>query len=380
MERSGKRKKALTVKGGSKMKTWSTTGTICFLILSYTGIVTAWSHSSVQVHRDIDRIQLKYGLSGTPRAAVSQSPLFQQRRRVSGVIRAAGATSSTSTGEPSSDKKANRLAQIKSEGGKLAFSTKYGALNPYAVFYGLTSIFLGIAWYMEMMACKVMYFLTRNKFDPKRRLPIFFSQVWGETLMFLTRAYPKVENRHILKEFYKTGKAAMFVANHNSWQDIPYLGYTIGWRNYKIIAKKELEKVPILSSAIIQGGHVIVDRTNRRSQLMTLKNGMKWLQEGVHLCTFPEGTRSRSGRLQPFKNGAFKMAYKVGAPVIPLSIVGAGDVMPSTWMFPKSASKNIAKVVVHEPIYPEGKTEEEMANEVRQAVISGLPENQRPLD
>lgn len=213
-----------------------------------------------------------------------------------------------------------------------------------------------------------------------RRIPIFFSQVWGETLMFLTRAAPKIENKHILKEFYKTGKSAMFVANHNSWQDIPYLGKTIGWRNYKIIAKKELEKVPILSSAIIQGGHVIVDRTNRRSQLMTLKTGMKWLQDGVHLCTFPEGTRSRTGRLMPFKNGAFKMAYKVGAPVVPLSIVGAGEVQPSNWMFPKCLSRGVAKVVVHEPIYPQGKTEDELAREVRKAVISGLPENQRPLD
>jgi len=275
-------------------------------------------------------------------------------------------------------KKGDRLALIRSEGGKLSFPTKYGALNPYAVFYGLTAIFLGITWYLEMMACKFMYFLTRKKFDPKRQLPVFFSQLWGETLMFLTRAAPKVENKQILKDFYKTKTAGMFVANHNSWQDIPYLGYTIGWRNYKIIAKKELEKVPILSSAIIQGGHVIVDRNNRRSQIMTLKTGMKWLQEGVHLCTFPEGTRSRSGRLQPFKNGAFKMAYKVGAPIIPLSIVGAGEVMPSTWMFPKSSAKGIAKVVVHAPIYPDGKTEEEMAEEVRKAIISGLPEHQRP--
>ena len=47
-------------------------------------------------------------------------------------------------------------------------------------------------------------------------------------------------------------------------------------------------------------------------------------QDGVNLCTFPEGTRSRSGRLMPFKNGAFKMAHKAGAPVVPMSICRAG--------------------------------------------------------
>ena len=70
----------------------------------------------------------------------------------------------------------------------------------------------------------------------------------------------------------------MFVANHNSWMDIPFVGYTIGWRNYKLISKKELEKVPILGLAIRLGGHIMVDRSNRRSQLNTLKSGMQMLK------------------------------------------------------------------------------------------------------
>ena len=60
--------------------------------------------------------------------------------------------------------------------------------------------------------------------------------------------------------------------------DIPFLGATIGWRNYKIIAKAELKKVPILGKAICLGGHVLLDRSNLRSQLRTLKAGMQWLK------------------------------------------------------------------------------------------------------
>lgn len=52
----------------------------------------------------------------------------------------------------------------------------------------------------------------------------------------------------------------MFVSNHNSWMDIPFLGHTIGWRNYKFVAKKELEKVPILGKAIKVAKNVLVDR------------------------------------------------------------------------------------------------------------------------
>ena len=152
----------------------------------------------------------------------------------------------------------------------------------------------------------------------------------------------------------------------------------------------------------------MVDRSNRKSQLQTLKTGMKWLEvgylylliyvfptivqwnsnlllsicekDGVHLCTFPEGTRSKTGRLLPFKNGAFKMAHKNGSPVIPVSIVSSSKCQPSNWMFPMTPCHSICKVVVHNPIESKGKTEEELAEAVRQAIISGLPEEQRPLD
>lgn len=170
----------------------------------------------------------------------------------------------------------------------------------------------------------------------------------------------------------------MFVANHNSWMDIPFLGVTIGWKNYKIISKKELGRVPILGKAILVGGHIMVDRTNRRSQLETLKKGIAYLKNGVHLCTYPEGTRTRTGRLTEFKNGAFKMAHKAGAPVVPISIIGAAKCMPNHWMFPFRPARGVAKVIVNEPVESEGRTEEELAEEVRRRMISSLPEEQRP--
>ena len=70
----------------------------------------------------------------------------------------------------------------------------------------------------------------------------------------------------------------MFVANHCSWMDIPFLGTVLGWRNYKIISKKELEVVPILGAALKAGGHIMVDRTDRRSQIRTLKQGINYMK------------------------------------------------------------------------------------------------------
>eukprot|EP00557_Chaetoceros_sp_GSL56_P002612 CAMPEP_0176496084 /NCGR_PEP_ID=MMETSP0200_2-20121128/11009_1 /TAXON_ID=947934 /ORGANISM="Chaetoceros sp., Strain GSL56" /LENGTH=387 /DNA_ID=CAMNT_0017894021 /DNA_START=163 /DNA_END=1326 /DNA_ORIENTATION=+ len=263
--------------------------------------------------------------------------------------------------------------------GLFTFQTKFGYLNPFAIYYGLTSILLGLPWFVVLTMCQIMYKITNNAWDKMRRVPIFFSHIWGVLLLRLTRSYPTVEGMEILDKFYKEGRTGMFVANHNSWMDIPFMGVTVGWRNYKLISKAELGKVPILGKAIALGGHVMVDRSDRKSQLKTLKMGMQWLKDGVHLCAFPEGTRSKTGRLLPFKNGAFKMAHKVGAPIVPLSIVASGKAHPSDWMFPRMKSHGVCKVIVHEPIESEGRTEEELAELVRNAIIDGLPEDQRPL-
>jgi len=272
--------------------------------------------------------------------------------------------------------KEDRRAMIKSQGGKFAFDTKYGALNPYAIYSGTAASLLGLVWYIEMMLCRLFYFITRNKIDSKRYIPMLFSLAWGRMVMVVTGLFPEVENRKALKKIKNRG--AMFVANHNAWHDILCIGHIIGWQNFKFVAKKELLKVPMLGSSMKAGRHVIVDRENRRSQFYTLKSGMEWLKKGVHLITFPEGTRSENGKLQPFKNGAFKMAYKVGAPIVPISICGAHTINPKWWMFPNQPARGLVKVVIHDPIEVEGMTEEEFGAAARNAIISGLPADQRP--
>jgi len=171
-----------------------------------------------------------------------------------------------------------RKELIRKEGGPLAFNTKYGALNPFAIYYGLVSILLGLPWFVALTACQLFYFVTRNKIDKQRRIPVFINHLWGVLVMRFSRSFPTIENREILKKFYKEGRPAMFVANHNSWMDIPFLGATVGWRNYKLVSKKELEKVPILGKAIRVSDNILVDRSDRRSQLRTLKKGIDYLK------------------------------------------------------------------------------------------------------
>ena len=96
-----------------------------------------------------------------------------------------------------------RLAQIKKEGGRFAFKTKAGALNPYAIYYGTVAVLLGIPWFIALTAYQLFAFLTRGKIDRLRLIPILVTHVWGILLLRLTRSYPKIINRQIAYDFYK---------------------------------------------------------------------------------------------------------------------------------------------------------------------------------
>ncbi|KAL7533075.1 hypothetical protein ACHAXR_005026, partial [Thalassiosira sp. AJA248-18] len=148
-----------------------------------------------------------------------------------------------------------------------------------------------------------------QKIDPFRRIPICVGYIWGLLSFSLFGLWPVVEGRENLEVLRISKlKPAMYVANHCSWMDIPFVCRVFRFLNYKIIAKAELNKVPILGRSLQVGGHVTLDRTNRRSQMLAYKAGMQWLKDGVNLVTFPEGTRSKNSRMGSFKKGAFKMA------------------------------------------------------------------------
>lgn len=265
-------------------------------------------------------------------------------------------------------------------------------INIFGAIFGIWEVFWGCFFWYPMMT---IYALLRKlpgdvlgKIDPYRRIPINIGYTWGLLSMTLFGMWPKVEGREnleALREVDENGKkgklkSAMYVANHASWMDIPYVSRVFGWLNYKMIAKAELLKVPILGKAIKVGGHIFLDRTNRKSQMMAYKQGVQTLKDGVNLVTFPEGTRSRDSRLGSFKMGAFKMAQANGAAIVPMSISHADKVQPLDYAFPAKASlmKPKAVIKIGKPIPTEGKTDEELIEEVWNAIADGLPESQKP--
>lgn len=115
--------------------------------------------------------------------------------------------------------------------------------------------------------------------------------------------------------------AVIFCSNHQSNVDPPILFNALHPRLH-ILFKAELKKLPLLGKAFQVGGFVPIERANRERSMAAIEQAAQSLREGNSFLTFPEGTRSRSGALLPFKRGPFLMALKAQVPIVPVAVQG----------------------------------------------------------
>ena len=139
-------------------------------------------------------------------------------------------------------------------------------------------------------------------------------------------------------EHLQRHRAAVYAVNHASNVEPPILFDMLNplFPKLRILYKAELRKLPVLVRAFDLAGFVPLERGNREQSLPAIDRAAQALVEGNSFLIFPEGTRSRSGELLPFKKGGFIMAIKGQAPVVPVAIVGARDAMRqgSPWIRP----------------------------------------------
>lgn len=126
-------------------------------------------------------------------------------------------------------------------------------------------------------------------------------------------------------ERLQLGRTYVFVSNHQSIYDIPILFWSLPYQ-LRIIAKASLGSFPFLGWHLRRTGHMLVDRRRPdRSRIFSWASRLT--ASGLSLIVFPEGTRSRDGRVGRFKGGSFYLALEAGLPVVPLSVVGSRHVM-----------------------------------------------------
>jgi 1-acyl-sn-glycerol-3-phosphate acyltransferase len=158
----------------------------------------------------------------------------------------------------------------------------------------------------------------------------------------------------------------VFVANHQSIYDIPVLFWTLP-QQLRIMAKESLGRFPLIGWHLRRTGHMLVDRRHPdRAKIFGWASRLHDL--GLSLFVFPEGTRSRDGRVAPFKTGSFLLALEAGLTVVPLSIVGSRHVMLKGRL---ATYPGRVRLIVHDPIDTRalaGVDRREFAERVRQIV------------
>lgn len=185
-----------------------------------------------------------------------------------------------------------------------------------------------------------------GKFNPdvKSRSSLAIVNWAFRCVRFLAGA--KVE--YIGEENVPSDSAVLYVANHRSFFDI-VLTYPRVPRPTGYVAKKEIEKVPLLNVWMRDLHCLFLDRNDMKAGAKMILTAVDMIKNGISVCIFPEGTRSKTeGEFLPFHEGSFKIASKSGCPIVPMTIVGSAGIFEDH--FPKIKR---AKVVVEygKPIY-----------------------------
>lgn len=171
-------------------------------------------------------------------------------------------------------------------------------------------------------------------FLPGIILPGFFGPKAGSVTFFFMKLWSWVFSKlnvipyHIIdRQKIRKGQSYIYVSNHTSFLDLPGIAMTIRGQ-FRPLAKKELLKLPVFGW-ITRVTCVVVDRSSNESRRKSMEHLKKILGLGISILLFPEGTQNRTKeKLQPFYDGAFRIAVETQEPVLPMVVLGANKLMP----------------------------------------------------
>lgn len=170
------------------------------------------------------------------------------------------------------------------------------------------------------------------------------ARAWSRCILVTTGVRVRVDG---LAQLDPT-RTYVFIANHQSLYDVPVLFASLPYQ-LRIIAKESLGRFPVLGWHLRRTGHMLVDRRHPdRSAIFAWAAALTG--RGLCLIVFPEGTRSRDGRVGTFKTGSLFLALQAGLPVVPLSIVGSRHVMAKGELTTRPGH---VRLIVHPPVTTE---------------------------
>lgn len=194
----------------------------------------------------------------------------------------------------------------------------------------------------------------------KGRIIFRIARVYVRIILFISRVKVSIE----WPDNLDTNKSYIIVANHQSLFDIPatfaYLPLS-----FRMIAKKELYRIPIFGWGIYLGRHISIDRQNRQKAFQSLEKAARFLRSaGVSIMLYPEGTRSPDGDIHTFKSGAFRLALQNQLPVLPVAIYGSRNILPKKSL---KVTPGTIRMIIAQPIAIDEYSEESLGELIDRA-------------
>lgn len=183
----------------------------------------------------------------------------------------------------------------------------------------ILSIIAFLEWALKVRYWSIIGKCSRAKIDKLNRYS-------SKKLLKIVKATYIVHNPHNIK--LEHNKNYVLISNHLSHFDIPLIFMTLDG-SIRMIAKKELFRIPIWGPAMIPAEHISIDRENREQAMKDMLNAREKIDSGIIPWIAPEGTRSRTGHLGKFKKGGFLLAIQTNAIIIPITIVGSNKILPA---------------------------------------------------
>ena len=196
------------------------------------------------------------------------------------------------------------------------------------LFAWVWSPFANVLWYVHTVVMGSLSLLLWP-FDRTGAMQFWCARWWGRLVAWSIFSRIRVRGTERVRE----GQPYVYMANHSSLIDTPAL-LALPYR-FRIMAKRGLFFVPLMGWHLWTAGHFPIDRRDRRKTARSLRGVIAGVRGGKSLAVFPEGTRTRDGRLQAFQPGAFKIAMRAGVPIVPVTIRGTFALLPKTTLAPR---------------------------------------------
>lgn len=232
--------------------------------------------------------------------------------------------------------------------------------------YARSLLFTDLLIYLYTAVCGT-FSLCGSFFDAHGRWQHGCARTWSWLILKTSRVRLSVEGL----ENVDPHQTVIFCSNHPSAMDIPILFVSLPVQ-FRFLAKRVLFHVPFLGWHLRRSGHIPVDRGRPREALKGFDQAAKRIKEGRPVVVFPEGSRSRTGEMLPFKSGTFYLAILSGVPLVPVTIIGSREVLKPHSLHIR---RGHVRVVIHKPMSTDGLTVHDagtLSKRVREVIVSGF--------